>query len=186
MDNDKLNAFMGKFVEELGATLHAATVLTGEKLGLYRALAKGGPMTSAELARRTETRERYVREWLSAQAASGYVEYDPTTSRFSMTPEQALCLADETSPTYLPGAFLIAASLFKDEPKITEAFRGGNGVGWHEHHHDLFHGTEKFFRPGYVANLVDAWLPSLEGVVERLKAAGASPTSAAGTASRRS
>jgi SAM-dependent methyltransferase len=169
IDQAKLEAFLGKFVGDFGAALHATTVIVGEKLGLYKALAAGGPLTPAELAGRTGTTERYVREWLAAQAASGYAVYDAAAGRYSLTPEQAFALADETSPAYIPGAFQIAASLAKDEPKIAEAFRTGKGVGWHEHHTDLFHGTEKFFRPNYVANLIGGWLPALEGVVEKLE-----------------
>lgn len=170
LDTEKLNQFVMKFVGDLGATLHAATVIVGEKLGLYKALAEGGPLTSDELANRTGTTERYVREWLAAQAASGYVDYDEATGKYTLQPEQAFTLADESSPAYLPGAFRIAASLFRDEPKITEAIRDGHGVGWHEHDHDLFIGTEKFFRPNYVANLTTSWLPALDAVVEKLEA----------------
>ncbi len=170
IDQGRLEAFLGKFVSDFGAALHAPTVIIGEKLGLYRALADAGPLTPGALAERTGTSERYVREWLAAQAASGYVMYEPATSSYSLSPEQAFALADESSPAYLPGAFLIAASLFKDEPKITEAFRTGTGVGWHEHHHNLFDGTERFFRPSYVGNLVGSWLPSLDGVVAKLEA----------------
>jgi len=170
IDQDKLNQFLGKFVGDFGATLHAATVIVGEKLGLYKALAAHGPLTPTELAKHTGTHERYVREWCAAQAASGYAEYDAKTGAFSLTPEQAFTLADENSPAYLPGAFLLAASVIKDEPTITDAFRTGQGVGWHQHHHDLFAGTAKFFRPGYAANLVSAWLPALDGVVRKLEA----------------
>jgi hypothetical protein len=170
VDQERLQEFLGRFVSDFGAALHAPTVIIGEKLGLYRALADAGPLGPESLAERTGTSERYVREWLAAQAASGYVSYDASTATYYLTPEQAFALADENSPAYVPGAFLIAASLFKDEPKITEAFRSGTGVGWHEHHHDLFHGTEKFFRPNYVGNLVEAWLPALDGVVAKLEA----------------
>jgi 2-polyprenyl-3-methyl-5-hydroxy-6-metoxy-1,4-benzoquinol methylase len=170
IDQDKLNSFVMKFVGDFGATLHASTVLIGEKLGLYKALADSRGMSPADLAGKTHTNERYVREWLSAQAASGYAMYDPGTGKYSMSPEQAFTLADENSPAYLPGAFYLAASLFKDEAKLTEAFRTGKGVGWEEHNSDLFIGTEKFFRPAYAGNLVGSWLPALEGVVSRLKA----------------
>jgi SAM-dependent methyltransferase len=171
IDQSKLEAMLGRFVNDFGAALHASTVIIGEKLGLYKALAAaGGPLSARELAEHTSTTERYVAEWLAAQAASGYVEYEATTGRYSMTREQALVLADPTSPTYVPGAFLIAASVFKDEPQITAAFRTGRGVGWHEHHADLFHGTARFFRPGYAANLVASWLPALDGVVAKLEA----------------
>ena len=169
IDQEKLDQFLGRFVGDFGATLHAATIITGEKLGLYKALADG-PMTPGELASKTGTHERYVREWCAAQAASGYAEYDAKTGRYWLTPEQAFALADETSPAYIPGAFLIAASMIKDEPAITEAFRTGKGVGWHQHHHDLFSGTAKFFRPSYAGNLVGSWLPALDGVVKKLEA----------------
>ncbi len=159
-----------KFVGDFGATLHASTVLVGEKLGLYKALAGSGGLSPADLAGKTHTAERYVREWLSAQAAAGYVMYDASAGKYSMSPEQVFTLADENSPAYLPGAFYVASSMFKDEPKLTEAFRTGKGVGWEEHSTDLFLGAEKFFRPAYAGNLVSSWLPALEGVVPRLKA----------------
>jgi 2-polyprenyl-3-methyl-5-hydroxy-6-metoxy-1,4-benzoquinol methylase len=170
IDQDKLNSFLTKFVGDFGATLHASTVLVGEKLGLFKALAESQGMSPTELAGKTHTSERYVREWLSAQAAAGYVMYDPGPGKYSMSPEQAFTLADEGSPAYLPGAFYLAASLFKDEAKLTEAFRTGKGVGWEEHSSDLFIGTEKFFRPAYAGNLVSSWLPALDGVVPKLKA----------------
>jgi 2-polyprenyl-3-methyl-5-hydroxy-6-metoxy-1,4-benzoquinol methylase len=169
IDEDKLNAFMGAFVGDLGAALGTALVLIGDKLGLYKAMADGTPVTPEVLAERTGTRERYIREWLSAQAAAGYVEYDAATATFRLPPEQAMALADENSPAFIPGAFQLAASVVKDEAQITERFRTGQGMGWHEHHHDLFAGTERFFRPGYLANLVSAWLPALDGVVEKLE-----------------
>jgi SAM-dependent methyltransferase len=168
IDQQKLNEFVMKFVGDLGATLHASTVIVGEKLGLYKAMADSGPISPEELARKTGTSERNVREWLSAQAASGYVEYDPATGNYTLPTEQAFALADENSPAYLPGAFRIAAALFRDESKVIESFRTGGGLGWHEHDTDLFIGTEKFFRPNYVANLVTSWLPALDGVVEKL------------------
>jgi 2-polyprenyl-3-methyl-5-hydroxy-6-metoxy-1,4-benzoquinol methylase len=145
-------------------------VIIGDKLGLYKAMAGGEPVTPAELAERTGCKERYIREWLCQQAASGYVAYDPETRTFHLEPEQAMALADELSPAFIPGAFQLLSSMIHDEPRITERFRSGDGLGWHEHHHDLFEGTERFFRPGYLANLVDSWLPSLDGVVEKLTA----------------
>ncbi len=169
MNQDKLNALIQKFVLDFGATLHAPTILIGEKLGLLKAMANGGEMSPKELADKTGTSERYVREWLAAQAASGYVDYNKATGKFGLSPEQAFALTDENGPIYLPGAFYIAASIFKDEPKILDAFRTGKGVGWHEHHTDLFIGTEKFFRPGYAANLVSSWLPALEEVVPKMQ-----------------
>ncbi len=170
VDEGRLQEFVGRFAVDLGAALHQTTVLIGDKLGLYAAMNDGEPVTAGELATRTGTEERYVREWLCAQAASGYVEYDADSERFFLTPEQAACLADPESPTFLPGAFYIAASCVRDEPKITERFRTGEGLGWHEHDGDLFCGTELFFRPGYVANLVATWLPALDGVDEKLLA----------------
>jgi SAM-dependent methyltransferase len=172
IDEDKLGEFMGRFVGDLGAALSVATVMIGDKLGLYKAMADGDPVTPAELARRTGTDERYVREWLSSQAAGGYVAYDAADETFNLPPEQAMALAHEESPAFIPGAFQLAAALIKDEPKIAEAFRSGAGVGWHEHDHDLFCGTERFFRPGYIANLVTSWIPALDGVEERLRAGG--------------
>jgi 2-polyprenyl-3-methyl-5-hydroxy-6-metoxy-1,4-benzoquinol methylase len=165
-----LDEFLGRFVSDLGATFHAANVVIGDKLGLYKALAAAGPCSSAELAERTATTERYVREWLRGQAAGGYVTYDPATDRYRLTEEQAFALAQDDSPAFMPGAFQLAASTVKDEAKIAEAFRTGGGVGWHEHHRDLFEGTERFFRPGYIANLVDAWLTALDGVTAKLEA----------------
>jgi 2-polyprenyl-3-methyl-5-hydroxy-6-metoxy-1,4-benzoquinol methylase len=168
IDEAKLEQFMGRFVQDLGAGATAPLVLIGDKLGLYKAMADGEPVTPAELAERTGCRERYIREWLCQQAASGYVEYDD--GAFRLPPEQALALADENSPVFIPGAFQLLSAMMRDEPHITERFRSGEGFGWHEHHHDLFEGTERFFRPGYLGNLVDAWLPSLEGVVAKLEA----------------
>jgi hypothetical protein len=169
IDESKLNAFMGNFVHDLGAVMHAATIVVGDQLGLYKALS-GGPLTAEALAKKTGTDARYVREWLSAQAASGYVQFDPATQQFSMTEEQAFALAVEGSPAFIPGAFQIAVAQFKAIPKIAEAFKTGKGVGWHEHDTALFHGTERFFRPGYAANLVGSWIPALDGVEKKLKA----------------
>ncbi len=169
LDEAKLNAFMGKAVMDMGAALHATLVVVGDKLGLYKAMAGAGPITSKELAEKTNTSERYVREWLNANAASGYVNYDPNSKRFELPPEQAFALTAQD----LPGAFHIISACFKDEPKITQAFRTGEGVGWHEHDANLFFGTERFFRPNYENNLLSAWIPALEGVKEKL-AKGAS------------
>jgi 2-polyprenyl-3-methyl-5-hydroxy-6-metoxy-1,4-benzoquinol methylase len=169
IDQDKLNQFLGQVVGELGAAANAALVLIGEKLGLYKAMAGAGPMSPAELAAKTSTDERYVREWLSAQAAGGYVTYDAADQKFTLPNEQAFALAVEDSPAYLPGAFHIISALLKDEPKLTEAFRTGDGVGWDEHDPSLFVGTERFFRPNYVANLVASWIPALDGVEAKLK-----------------
>jgi SAM-dependent methyltransferase len=170
IDQDRLNALLGKFVNDLGAAAQGPGILTGEQLGLYKALAAAGKATSEELAQKTGIRERYLREWLAGQAASGWVEYEPKTKRFWMTPEQSLAMTDEDSPAYVPGAFYILSSIYKDQRRIAEAIRTGAGFGWHEHHVDLFAGTRKFFRPGYLANLVASWLPALEGVVPKLKA----------------
>jgi 2-polyprenyl-3-methyl-5-hydroxy-6-metoxy-1,4-benzoquinol methylase len=170
IDESKLEQFMGRFVEDFGAAATAPLVLIGDKLGLYKAMADGDPVTPAALAERTGCRERYVREWLCQQAASGYVEYDTEATTFSLPPEQAMALADDDSPAFIPGAFQLLSAMMHDEPHITERFRSGEGFGWHEHHHDLFEGTERFFRPGYLANLVESWLPALDGVVDRLTA----------------
>jgi SAM-dependent methyltransferase len=168
LDMDKLNAFVGQFVGDLGAAVHAGMVVIGEKLGLYKALAAGA-VTSAELAAKTKTDERYVREWLSAQAAGGYVTYDEKSGKFSLTEEQAFTLANEDSPAYLPGAFELALGSLAAVPRIAESFRTGAGMGWHEHADSVFHGCEKFFRPGYAANLVSSWIPALQGVREKLE-----------------
>ena len=169
VDENKLNEFVGRFAGDLGAVLHAATVLIGDKLGLYKAMADGEPVTAEELAERTGTDERYVREWLSAQAASGYAEYDPATERFRLTPEQAFALTSEFNPFFAPGGLQVAASTIKDADLVAEAIRTGRGVGWHEHDHELFDGTERFFRPNYIGNLVSSWIPALDGVEEKLR-----------------
>jgi SAM-dependent methyltransferase len=168
IDETKLNAFMGNFVHDLGAVMHAATIVVGDQLGLYKALADG-PSSAEGLARKTGTDARYVREWLASQAASGYVQFDPATEQFSMTEEQAFALAVDGSPAFIPGAFEIAVAQFKAIPTMLEAFKTGKGVGWHEHDHALFHGTERFFRPGYAANLVSTWIPALEEVKKKLE-----------------
>jgi SAM-dependent methyltransferase len=169
IDQEKLNQFMQKAIGDLGATLHAALVVIGDKLGLYRAMAEAGPVTSSELAKRAGASERYVREWLAANAASGYVNYDASAGRYSLSAEQSFALAEEGSPAFLPGAFQLATAALKAEPKIAEAFRTGSGLGWHEHDPALFQGTERFFRPGYAANLISAWIPSLDGVEAKLR-----------------
>ncbi|MFZ0879831.1 MAG: class I SAM-dependent methyltransferase, partial [Candidatus Acidiferrales bacterium] len=169
IDPDKLHEFLGKAIVDFGATFHAALIRIGDKLGLYKALAAGGPQTAAELAKRTGTVERYVREWLCNQAAGGYVSYDPSSGRFHLSEEQAFGLADENSPVFLPGAFQCALAAVKAEEQLTERFKSGKGLGWHEHDPELFVGTERFFRPGYAANLVSSWIPSLEDVDGKLK-----------------
>jgi len=167
-DQEKLMALMGRAVVDMGAVLSAACIVLGEKLGLYKALAAAGPMTSDELAEKTGTDKRYVREWLCGQAAGDYVTFDPLTQKFSLTPEQAFALANDGGPAYLPGAFQLVTSCIKDEPKITDAFRSGRGVGWHEHDPGMFEGTERFFRPNYVGNLTTSWIPALDGVEAKL------------------
>ena len=172
LDPAKLDAFMGGVVTDMGAALHAVLVLLGDRLGLYKAMADSAPVTAGELAERTSTSERYVREWLNANAASGYVRYDPSAETFTLPPEQALALAVEDSPAFVPGFFQIISACFHDADRIEQAFRTGAGIGWHEHHHDLFHGTERFFRPGYLANLTTSWIPALDGVEDKLKRGG--------------
>jgi SAM-dependent methyltransferase len=166
----KLHEFVMKAVGEMGAAMNAALIIIGDKLGLYKAMAGAGPMTSAEVAAKTKTTERYVREWLSAQAAGGFVTYDEASGKFTLPPEQAMALADEQSPVFLPGFFEIVSACIKDEPKVTEAFRSGKGLGWHEHDHCLFAGTERFFRPNYRAHLISEWIPALGDTLAKLKA----------------
>jgi SAM-dependent methyltransferase len=170
VNEGKLHEFMMKAVGEMGAAMNAALILVGDKLGIYKAMAGSGPMASEEIAAKTKTHERYVREWLAAQSAGGFITYDATTKRYTLPPEQALALADETSPVFLPGFFEIVSACIKDEPKVTEAFRTGKGLGWHEHDHCLFAGTERFFRPNYRAHLIGEWIPALGDVESKLKA----------------
>jgi 2-polyprenyl-3-methyl-5-hydroxy-6-metoxy-1,4-benzoquinol methylase len=169
INQDKLHEFLGHAITDFGATFTAALIQIGDRLGLYKALVAGGQQTPAELAKRTNTAERYVREWLSNQAAGGYVSYDPATAKFFLSEEQAFAMADDSSPVFMPGAFQVALAATKAEDRLTERFKTGEGLGWHEHHHELFEGTERFFRPGYAANLVSAWIPALEGVELKLK-----------------
>ncbi len=169
LDMDKLQQFLGRFVGDLGATVAAGNVVTGHRLGLYKALADS-PATAEELAGRTQTSPRYIAEWLRGQAAGGYVEYDAASDIFSMTEEQAFALANPDGAVYAPGAFVLALGALKAEPQITEAFRTGHGMGWHEHDADVFTGCEQFFRPGYIANLIPSWIPALTGVEDKLKA----------------
>src|SRR5436190_2459669 len=166
----KMNELLGRFLNDFGGTFHSAMAVIGDKLGLYKAMAEAGPLTSEELAKRTGTTERYVREWLASQAAGGYASYDAATRRFFLTEEQAFALTNENGPVFLPGAFQLALSAVKSEPRIATAFKTGEGVGWHEHDPGLFCGTERFFRPGYAANLVGSWIPALEGVEKKLQA----------------
>jgi SAM-dependent methyltransferase/transcriptional regulator with XRE-family HTH domain len=168
IDQDRLMEFVHRFVGDLGATMAAGNVIVGDRLGLYRALAEK-PQRPHELAERTGTAPRYVEEWLRGQAAGGYVQYDEAAGTYSLTEEQAFALTDPDGPIYLPGAFQLALGALRAESRIVDAFRTGAGVGWHEHHQDVFAGCERFFRPGYAANLVESWLPALDGVVEKLR-----------------
>ncbi|HZU55553.1 MAG TPA: class I SAM-dependent methyltransferase [Actinocrinis sp.] len=171
IDQDKLGALLNGFVADLGATIAAGNVVVGHRLGLYRHLADQ-PADAEELARRSGTDPRYVAEWLRGQAAGGYVSYDPVSAQFSLTEEQAFALADPLGVLYLPGAFVLALGALRAESQITDAFRTGSGMGWHEHHEDVFAGCEMFFRPGYIANLASSWIPALDGVEEKLAAGG--------------
>jgi len=170
IDEVKLNDFVNKAVTDIAATLSSVLVVIGDRLGLWKAMAKEGPVTSAELAKRTETSERYVREWLDAQASAGYVTYDPATRRYTLPPEQATVLADETSASFFPGLFEVAAACWAATDKATQNFRSGDGIEWGHQHPCLFQGTERFFRSSYIGNLLTAWIPSLEGVEAKLKA----------------
>lgn len=170
---EEVEAFLGQVATDAAAMIHAATVVLGDKLGLYKAIAAGGPVTPAELAARTGCDERYLQEWLNAQVASGYCNHDATTGRYSMSPAQIAVLADETSPAFAAGMLSLGASIIKDEERLgRDAVRTGAGVGWHTHHRDLFEGTERLFKPGYVANLVTSWIPALDGVAAKLEAGG--------------
>jgi SAM-dependent methyltransferase len=170
INEDKMNAFLGKVVTDFGATLGSMLGYIGLRLGLYEALAESGGMTSAELAAKTDTSERYVREWLVNQAAGEYIHYDPATGKYSMLPEQSVALTDENSPFYVGGGFYVIKAMLNAQPRISDAFKNGGGLLWGENDPDLFIGTEKFFRPGYTAHLVNSWIPSLTGVEEKLKA----------------
>jgi 2-polyprenyl-3-methyl-5-hydroxy-6-metoxy-1,4-benzoquinol methylase len=169
IDPEKFQELANRMVGDMGVAFGAGLVLVGDKLGLYKSLAENGPSTSIELASRTGTFERYVREWLAAQAAAGYIAYDAAAQRYFMTEEQAMAFANENSPLFVPGAFEVAAAMMRAEPKIVDAFRTGSGMGWGEHDPCLFRGTERFFRPGYANNLVTSWLPALDGVVAKLE-----------------
>jgi SAM-dependent methyltransferase len=167
INETKLNDFLGKAVCDLGAAMSSALMLIGDRLGLYKELAKG-PLTSLELAQKTDTNERYVREWLGNQGAGGYVQFDAQTNKWSLSPEQALCLADPNGPVDLPGAYNIVEATFHALDRTLDNFRTGKGMEWGDHHPCLFHGTERFFRAGYNAHLIVAWLPALDGVVDKL------------------
>ena len=170
IDTDKLMAFVFRAVDEVGATLGCALVHLGDRLGYYRDLAAHGPTTPEELAARTGTALPYAREWLNAEAAAEVVEHDESSGRYTLPPEHAVALTDESSPAYLPGFFQIALGTVRDADRVIEAARSTTGVGWHERHTDVHEGCERFFRPGYAANLVAGWLPALDGVVDRLQA----------------
>lgn len=169
MNEERLNAFLGKAVGDLGAAVSAVLISIGDSLGYYRALATG-PMTAAMLAEKTSTKERYAREWLGNQAAGGYVEYEPSTQRYWLNDEQRACLADPSGPIDLPGAYEVVRDLFHVRDRALENFRTGQGMEWGEHHACLFHGTERFFRAGYNMNLIGNWLPAFHGLIEKLEA----------------
>ncbi|RWX19724.1 class I SAM-dependent methyltransferase [Rhizobium hidalgonense] len=168
-DMQKLDALVGRLVGDVGAAMSGALVVLGDKVGIFKAMADGTPLTVEQLAAKTGVKERYLREWLSAQAAADYVAYDEKTDRFSLTAEQAMVFAEENSPAFFVGAFEVVQSMWMDEAKVADAFRTGKGLGWHEHSTCLFRGTERFFRPGYNSHLVNEWIPALAGVEEKLK-----------------
>jgi 2-polyprenyl-3-methyl-5-hydroxy-6-metoxy-1,4-benzoquinol methylase len=172
INEDKMQAFLGKVVGDFGAALSSSLVYIGQKLGLYKALASGEMVTPVELAHKTSTNERYVREWLINQAASGYVDYDAESGRYSLAPEQAAALTDESSPFYVGGGFYVIKAMTHAVSRIEDSFKNGGGMLWGEHDPDLFVGTERFFRPGYAAHLIAAWIPSLTGMKEKLEAGG--------------
>lgn len=169
IDQEKLNAVVNKAVADIGATMSSILVVIGDRLGIWKAMAAAGPVTALELAKRTECAERYIREWLDAQASAGYVTYDPATKRYHLPPEQAAAFADETSPAFFPGLFEVAAACWAAVDRTTQNFRSGDGFEWGHHHPCLFQGTERFFRSSYIGNLVSSWLPALEGVEEKLR-----------------
>jgi SAM-dependent methyltransferase len=169
LDMDKLMAFVFKAVDEGGAALGARRVVLGDKLGYYRTMADTGPTTPSQLARATNTEEHYAREWLNAQAAGGYVEYDAESGTYTLPPEQANALTEVDSPVYLPGFFQVALAAVHDTDSIVAAARNGSGGGWHEHHGDVHEGCARFFRTMYNAHLVGEWLPALEDVVPKLE-----------------
>ena len=173
LDEAKLHEFIGKAVNEWGAAEGALLILIGDKLGLFKAMAGAGELTPEELARKTGTHPRIIKEWLTAQAAGGFVTYNPANGTYTLPEEQAFALTDENSPAYIAGGYQLIAGLYRDEEKIIEAFRTGKGLGWGDHHHYLFEGTERFFKPNYIANLTTSWIPALEGVEDKLKTNGA-------------
>ena len=170
IDNQRMHDLVGRAINDFGGTYHSALVVLGNRLGLYQALANSGALTSADLAAATGTSERYVREWLNAQAAGGYIDFDPHTNHYSLSPEQVLLLADENSPMFVVGGFETAVAAVGMQPRLVDAFRSGEGIGWHEHGDGLFGGVERFFRSGYSQNLVSEWIPALSGVEDRLLA----------------
>lgn len=170
IDQDKLGAFIGKVVGDVGAAMSSVLVVLGDRLGLYRAMAKTGPVTPEHLARITETSERYLREWLNAQAAAGYVTYDAASGQYTLPAEHAFALTESDGPAFVPGMYQVAAAMWAAEPRIAECFRTGRGIAWGDHHPCLFEGTERFFRSGYVGNLLSSWLPALDGVQAKLEA----------------
>jgi SAM-dependent methyltransferase len=169
IDETKLMALLGKVVGDFGGAIGIALAAVGDRLGLYRTLAEAGPLSSVELAERTSLSERYLREWLVNQAAGGYIEYDAATDRYSMSPEQALAFADESSPASVVGGFQVISAAVQAAPRISELFKTGAGMAWGEHAADLFVGTERFFRPGYIGNLLSSWVPALDGVQAKLE-----------------
>jgi SAM-dependent methyltransferase len=169
IDEAKLQAFLGKVLGDFGATASSALVVIGDKLGLYKAMAESGPVNSVELAKLTSTSERYIRDWLVNQAAGGYIEYDPSTERYTLPLEHALALTNENVPFFIVGGFQIMTAMVKAEPRIAEAFRTGGGLAWSDQDRSLFEGTERFFRPGYATNLVGSWIPALDGTEAKLR-----------------
>jgi ubiquinone/menaquinone biosynthesis C-methylase UbiE len=169
IDQSKLEEFMMKAAGDMASSLGAMMIILGDRLGLYKAMAKSGPMTSEELSAQTNTAERYIREWLASQAAAGYINYNPIDKKFFLPAENSMVLANENSPAFIMGSYQILRSVFKDEDKFVEIFKSGKGLRWGEHHHDLFEGTAKFFKPNYMNNLVPSWIPSLNGTQEKLK-----------------
>ncbi len=169
INEQKLHDFMLKAVGDIASTMSSMLLIIGDRLGLYKTMAESGPITSEELAKKTSTNERYIREWLANQAAGGYITYNSADMKYALPPEQAMVLADENSPVYIHGAYQVIRSLFKDEDKFVKMFQNENGLRWSEHNHDLFEGTARFFKPNYIGNLVSSWIPSLDGVEEKLK-----------------
>jgi hypothetical protein len=169
IDENRVEAFIEQIVDEIGAAMSVPLTVIGTRLGLYRAMADGQPVSPIELASRTGTHERYVREWLALQAAGGYVAYDPDGDRYRLPAEHAAVLADETSPVYQGGMFQAASAAVRAQDRVLDRFRSGDGLGWHEHHHDLFEGVGELFGVGYRTHLVQDWIPALDGVEAKLE-----------------